>query len=165
MRVVGAVLLLVLTACGQTQSPAEKAAEDAEGVAMVEEANNAEPPLETVTLEPLLYPDIERYDLFGMACAYAPGTSLGARVIARENDAFIKIGEEVVRLAADPGSRELPMRSRTLYNGKEYSLRLEIEGAPTDGDAENAQYEGSIFLRDRWGRVVFEGTGSAQCGN
>ena len=32
------------------------------------------------TPEPILLPDIERYDLYGEVCSYAPGTSLGARV-------------------------------------------------------------------------------------
>ena len=165
MRVLIAISLLSLAACGPDMSPAEKAEEDARGVAAVEQANNAEPPLEPVTLEPILYPDIERYDLFGMSCAYAPGTSLGARVIARENDAFIKIGDEVIRLAADPGSRELPMRSRTLYTGKEYSLRLEIGEDGTQSGIETVSYEGAAYLRDRWGRVVFEGAGTVQCGS
>jgi hypothetical protein len=138
---------------------------------MVEAANDVMPPLKTVTPEPILLPDIERYDLYGQACNYAPGTSLGTRVVAREADAFMKIKGEVVRLAADSGSRELPMRSRTLYSGKEYSLRLEIEEAGGANDADAAEmvpagttsYEGTVQLRDRFGRVIYEGTGLAQC--
>ena len=100
----------LLAACGEELTPEEQARQDERDIAMVERANEAMPPLQQVTPEPLLYPDLERHDLYGEACVYAPGTSLGTRVFAREADAFVKIDGEVERLAADPGSRELPMR-------------------------------------------------------
>jgi hypothetical protein len=158
--------LLALAGCEREPTPEEQAMADARDVAMVEAANDVMPPLEEVTPEPILLPDIERWDLYGEACNYAPGTSLGTRVVAREADAFVKIEGQVHRLAADPGSRELPMHTRTLYNGKEYSLRLTM--VPQDGsegeDAEGAtDYEGTVILRDQWGRVVYDGTGLAQC--
>src|SRR3989337_564613 len=116
MRQVWAIAaLLLLAGCGDELTPEELAQADARDVALVEAANKVEPPLKEITPEPILLPDIERFDLYGAACNYAPGTSLGTRVVAREADAFMKIDGEVVRLAADPGSRELPMRSRTLY--------------------------------------------------
>ena len=155
--------LLVLAACKREPTPEEQAMADARDVAMVEAANEVMPPLEEVTPEPILLPDIERYDLYGEACNYAPGTSLGTRVVAREADAFVKVEGEVHRLAADPGSRELPLHTRTLYSGKEYSLRLNM--VPQDGAeaGEAPDYEGSVILRDQYGRVVYEGTGLAQC--
>lgn len=155
--------LLVLAGCEREPTPEEQAQADARDVAMVEAANEVMPPLEEVTPEPILLPDIERYDLYGEACNYAPGTSLGTRVVAREADAFVKIEGEVHRLAADPGSRELPMHTRTLYSGREYSLRLTMvpQGEAEGGEA--TDYEGSVILRDQWGRVVYEGTGLAQC--
>jgi hypothetical protein len=161
--------LLALAGCEDEPTPEEKAQADARDVAMVEAANDVMPPLVEVTPEPILLPDIERYDLYGEACSYAPGTSLGARVISREADAFVKIEGEVHRLAADPGSRELPMHTRTLYSGKEYSLRLSIneQGAADDEDETEGgpatDLEGSVSVRDRFGRVVYEGTGPAQC--
>jgi len=165
MRKAFALAALLLAGCGEELTPEERAEADARAVAMVEAANDVMPPLDPVTPEPILLPDVERYDLYGQACNYAPGTSLGTRVVAREADAFMKIDGEVVRLAADPGSRELPMRSRTLYSGKEYALRLQIadvdEGEAAPGGATN--YEGSVQVRDRHGRVVYEGTGLAQC--
>jgi hypothetical protein len=163
MRRILAIAVLLLAGCQDEPTPEEKAAEDERAIAMVEAANDAKPPLELVTPDPILLPDIERFDLYGTGCNYAPGTSLGTRVIAREADAFMKIGGEVVRLAADPGSRELPMHSRSLYSGKDYALRLEIhnDGEPANGGSVN--YEGTVTVRDAWGRVVYEGTGLAQC--
>ena len=155
--------LLVLAGCAREPSPEEQAMADARDVAMVEAANNVMPPLEEVTPEPILLPDIERYDLYGEACNYAPGTSLGTRVVAREADAFVKIEGEVHRLAADPGSRELPLHTRTLYNGKKYSLRLAMEQDGEAAEGQPANYEGAVTLRDEYGRVVYEGVGLAQC--
>ncbi len=157
----------LLAACGDEMSAAERAAEDAAMVERVREANDLAPPLVEVVPDPLLYDDIEANDLYGLACSYAPGTSMGARVIAREVDAFVKIDGEVLRFAADPGSRELPAATRSLYNGREYSLRLDIAEKGTgeesaDGGADF--YEGTVWLRDRWDRVIYQGTGVVNCG-
>ena len=157
--------LLLCTACEAELSPQEREAQAERDIAMVQAANNARPPLRSVTPDPILYPDMEQHDLYGRACNYAPGTSLGTRVIAREADAYFKLDGEIIRLAADPGSRELPARSRSLYDGREYSLRLAIEGEgePARGNSDVNEYRGTVSLRDRWGRVVYEGVGLAQC--
>jgi hypothetical protein len=156
----GAALLLV--SCGEQVSPEEQAAANERDVAIVEAANNAPPPVQLITPEPILLPDIERYDLLGEACSYAPGTSLGARVIAREADAFMKIDGQIERFAADPGARELPMHTRSVYNSKGHSLVLALREDTAEGE-QRASYEGSVTLRDAHGRVVYEGTGEAQC--
>jgi len=163
MRRIWAIGILLLASCDNGPTPEEQAAADARDVALVEAANEVMPPLKEVTPDPILAGDIERFDLFGEACNYAPGTSLGTRVVARPSDAFLKIEGSVVRLAADAGSRELPMNTRTLYSGKEYALRLTLSGegeAAADG---STNYEGSVTLRDEYGRVIYEGTGLAQC--
>lgn len=159
-----AATTLLLAGCGSETTPEEQALQDARDVAMVEAVNQSAPPLELVTPEPILLPDIERFDLYGAACNYAPGTSLGTRVVAREVDAFIKLDGEVQRLAADPGSRELPGGTRTLYSGKEYSLQLGIKGEGEKTAEGKVDYEGTVTLRDARGRPVYEGTGLAQCG-
>ena len=64
---VGVAIVLVLAGCGDEPSPDEQAQSDARDVAMVEAANNVMPPLEQVTPEPILLPDIERFDLYGEA--------------------------------------------------------------------------------------------------
>jgi hypothetical protein len=153
---------LLLSGCGDEVSPEERAATDNRDVAMVEAANKAAPPVQLVTPEPILLPDIERYDLLGETCSYAPGTSLGARVIAREADAFMKINGDIERFAADPGSRELPMHTRSVYNSKGYSLVLSLT-EDTGEDEQRTSYEGAVTLRDAHGRIVYEGVGEAQC--
>ncbi|OYX66534.1 MAG: hypothetical protein B7Y88_01430 [Sphingomonadales bacterium 32-64-17] len=157
---------LALAGCSQEPDPAEKAAEDKKIVEMVRAANDAPPPIEEVIPQAILYPDIEKEDLFGASCAYAPGTSMGARVIAREADAYMKIDDEMVRFAVDPGARQLANRTGSLYNGRQYSLRLQIEGdgSPDPNASESTLYQGTIWLRDRWDRNVYTGSGTVSCG-
>ena len=158
--------VLLVAACAEEVSPEEQELRDAQALAAVERANALEPPLEEVIPETIAYGDIERHDIYGASCAYAPGTSLGARVIARQADAFMKVDGEILRFAADPGSRALPLETRTLYNGRAYSLRLEIEqqGEPPATPEARQIYEGTIYLRDRWDRVVYSGSGPVECG-
>ncbi len=75
----------------------------------------------------------------------------------------MKIDGEIVRFAADPGSRELPQRTRSLYSAKAYSLRLRLEGTGEPSNQGSTDYEGSVTVYDSHGRVVYEGTGIAQC--
>lgn len=163
MRRYLAIAALLLAGCQDELSPQEQAARDARDVALVEAANETEPPLKRITPDPIPYDDIERYDLYGTACNFAPGTSLGTRVIAREADAFLKVDGKVVRLAADPGSRELPAKARSLYSGTDYALRVGVSGEGKPSGQGKLDYEGTVSLRDPYGRVVYEGTGLAQC--
>ncbi len=164
VRFVIPVFLLLVAACGEAPLEAERESENAALAERVREANEAGPPAEQVVPETIGYPDMEANDLLGLACSYAPGTSMGVRVIARETDAWMKIDGELVRFAADPGSRELPANSRTLYNGRKYSLRLDIGEPVAEGEIEDATYEGTMWLYDRWDRVVYTGSGTANCG-
>ncbi|WP_137679215.1 hypothetical protein [Aurantiacibacter suaedae] len=160
-------LAVALASCSDEQSPEEKAAQDQKVVQMVRAANEAPPPIEEVIPQAILYPDIEKEDLFGASCAYAPGTSMGARVIAREADAYMKIEDEMIRFAADPGARQLANRTGSLYNGRQFSLRLEIEGEGREDPnaSESTLYQGTIWLRDRWDRIVYTGSGTVSCGS
>jgi hypothetical protein len=156
--------IVALTACADEPSREEQEAQANRDVALVEKANSTLPPLHDVVPEPIGAPDIERFDLYGQSCNYAPGTSLGTRVVSREADAFVKIEGKIERFAADPGARELPQRTRSLYNGREYVLRLRIEGDERPAGNGRSNYEGAVSLLDRFGRVVYEGDGLAQCG-
>ncbi len=164
MRIAVCVLALACCACGETLTREEQEQRDREAVALVEQANGVEPAVSQLVDETILYPDMERHDIYGASCAYAPGTSLGVRVIARQADAYMKINGEMIRFAADPGARELAYGTRSLYIGRDYSLRLEIAGEGVQTGEEVMEYDGTISLRDRYDRVIYSGTGSAQCG-
>ena len=153
--------VLALAGCAEESEADQQASQDPDLAEQVRAANDASPPARELTPEPILDADSERNDLYGPACAFAPGTSMGARLVAREADAWIKLEGEMIRLAADPGSRELPGGIRSLYNGREYSLRLEMD-APETVEAP-ASPEGTMWLRDRQDRVVYTGTGAVSC--
>lgn len=157
-------LPLSLAACGEDEPSAEEAAARSEAMAeRVRQVNDAPPPLTEIVPDAITYPEMEANDLVGgLSCAYAPGTSMGARVIARETDAYMLIDGVMERFVADPGSRELPLLTRSLYNSRNYKLRLEID---TDavGEGAGGTYEGTIWLYDPYDRVVFTGTGTVQC--
>ncbi len=160
------LLPIALAACGEDPPPERNSPEAERDIALVRKANGAQPPRREVTPEPIQFEDIEANDMFGLACSYAPGTSLNTRVVAREEDAFMKIEGEVLRFAADPGTRELAAGTRSHYLGREYSLRLQIEGEgrPARNATEVTEYDGTVSLYDRWGREIYSGSGSVQCG-
>lgn len=156
---------LLLASCGDGLSPEEQAIQDERDIKLVEETNDTPPPLKPVIPQAIGFPEIEQYDLFGKACNYAPGTSFGTLVVAREADAYMKIDGAMVRFAADPGARELAIRTRSVYNSLGYTLRLELEGEGEQSGPDQTNYEGTVTLRDGYGRVVYEGAGLAQCGS
>lgn len=161
MRALFGIAILACAAC--SDDPPDDEVREEQAIAAVKAANDIEPPFEQITPQPLLQSEIERHDIFGTSCAYAPGTNLGTRVIARQADAFMKVDDEVLRFAADPGSRELAQGTRSLYNGREFSLRLELEGGEAQLEGEAAELEGTVHLLDRWGREIYGGTGPVRC--
>jgi len=166
MRAVALLLALTfLAGCSDEQTPAEQAAETARKNALVEQGNAALPPPEPVIPEPITYPDIEEHDLSGAGCNFAPGTSFATRVIAHPEDAFVKVDGEIMRLAADPGASELPLGARSRYLGRTHELRLQLGGEGEQSGSETVDYEGTVTLLDRHGRLVYQGSGFAQCGS
>lgn len=156
----------VLAACGGNElSPEEQAAQDARDIAAVEAAS--EIPAETIVPQKILYPDIEANNLYGVSCAFAPeGGGLGAIALAMEDAGYLKLDDEIVRLAADKGSTELPMATRSKYDGKAYSFELTLDDAKGEQDGiETVNYPAQLTIRDRGGNVGFASAGIAQCGS
>jgi hypothetical protein len=163
MRLLILLSVTLLAACGDEPTPEEQGAEAARKMALVEKGNSALPPAEQVLPEPILYPDIERHSLAGSACNFAPGTSFATRVIAKPLDAYVKIGGEIVRFAADSGGLQLPLGTWSRYLSGTHELRLQLaeEGESVEGEGE---YHGTVTLLDEHGRIVYEGSGLARCG-
>ena len=157
--------LLVVAGCGQEMTPEERAAEEERQIAMVEEANRG--PLVPIDPQPILFPDIEQNDLFGMSCAFAPeGGGLGAIMLAMVEDGYMKLDGEIVHFSADSGSAELPYGARAEYDGTAYAVELAIEeegGRQVASEAIN--YDGHLTVRDANGRVVYDRSGEVQCGS
>src|SRR5690606_23120878 len=111
------------------------------------------------------YPDIEQYELFGATCAFAPGDGIGAIVIAMNQTAWMKLDDDMVRLAADKGGEKLPMGTWRHYDGKEYSLELQVERTAARSSAsQTVNYPGELEVRDAYGHLVYGAKGTVQCG-
>ena len=158
----GTVLgLLALTGCSDASDPAQDAADVAEIRAM-----HDNPGVVPVSVGRIGYPEIEKYGLFGMGCAFAPGTSIAVTVVAQREHAFMIIDDVLITFAADKGSTELPMQAWSHYDAKDYSLRLEREeGAEAQDGIESLSWPGSVTLTDAQGRAVYSESGKVQCGS
>ena len=165
MRLALSFLALALAACADEPSPEEKAAADAAAVAEVE-ANQEAPP-EAMVPQPILYPDVEKYGLFGAGCNFLPqGAGMGAVALAQADKGYMKRDGEVLTFAADKGSPNNPLGSWTKYDGKDYSFTLELE--PGEGEQtgmETVDFDGELVVRDGKDRVIYQSAGIAQCGS
>ena len=165
MRTALLVSLLLLAGCGDRMTNAEKKAKDEADVAYVNELQAKDPPPKPILPQMIGYPDIEAYKLFGAHCAFAPGDSIGAIVVAMDETAWIKLDDKMVRLAADKGGEKLPMGTWRHYDGKEYSLELAVERAAATSPAiETVNYPGTLAVRDAYGQLVYGAKGTVQCG-
>lgn len=162
------VLPLTLMACSDEPSSKERVTREAERraeVAAVERAS--EPPPIAVEPEPIRYPDIERHDMFGAGCAFAPdGGGMGALAILQGERGFVKIDGEVRELAPNVGSEEGPLGVRARYAGREYALVLRLDPRSEQGSGyETVHYDARLTIEDGRGRAVYDSAGRAQCGS
>jgi hypothetical protein len=153
-------LLALLAACGHQQTAAEKRAEEDRAIAQVNAAQNSKPPPKPITPQPILFGDIQKYNLFGPGCAFAPGGSMGAVLLTRAKVAYIKLQDHPVRFASDPGSTKLPLDTVSRYIGKE--LELSLTRANESGD--DTRWAGHLVVTDPFDQVVYQADGQVQCG-
>lgn len=165
MRAILLLPLLLLTACGDDVPDADELAKEEADVGFIQGLQANDPPPKPIELQAIRYPDIEAYQLYGANCAFAPGESLGAIVMAVGDSAWMKVDDKMVRLAADTGGAKLPMGAWRHYNGKEYSLDLDI-GEPSKNRAPtgSVNYPGTLEVRDAYKQLVYGAQGTIQCG-
>ena len=152
-----------VAACGPT--PEDQSAADARAVAEVRA--NQTPPPEQLTPQPILYPDIEKNDLFGAGCNFVPeGGGLGAIALAQTDRGYMKRGGQVLTFAADKGSDRQPLGSWRKYDGKLYGFTLDLKSDTGKQEAlETVNFPAHLTVRDGKGRTVYEANGTAQCGS
>lgn len=154
-------LLALLAGCGREPTAAEKHAAEDRAIAQVNAAQTAKPPPQTIAPQAILFADIQKYDLFGGGCAFAPGGSMGAVLLTRAKAAYMKVEDGMVRFASDPGSAKLPLDTFSRYVGKEMALSLTRAG----GDAgEATRWAGHLVVTDAFDQVIYEADGQVQCG-
>lgn len=166
MRVFPVFLALsVLAACTDNLTPAEETALDERDIALVEKANRGT--ALPIAPQPILFPDIERYKLYEVTCAFVGKSGgLGAIMLARADDGYMKLNDKMIRFAADKGSAELPYGAHARYTGKKYAFTLALApGSSRRSGTETTDYKGDLTVEDGKGNVVFKDAGSVQCGS
>ena len=153
-------LMLTLAACAPQKTAAEKRAQDDRAIAQVNAAQAVKPPPKPIDPQPILFADIQKFDLFGAGCAFAPGNSMGAVLLTRAKVAYMLIDGRAVRLASDPGSAKLPLDTVSRYVGKELALSLTRSGEA----AGETRWSGHLVVTDPFDQVIYEADGQVQCG-
>ena len=163
MRTSCLAALVILSACGPTAE--EQSAADARAVAEVR-ANQAPPP-EQLAPQPILYPDIEKNNLFGAGCNFVPeGGGIGAIALAQAEQGYMKRGGQMLTFAADKGSARQPLGSFRKYDGKLYGFTLDLSDKAGEQDGiETVNFPAHLTVRDGKGQTVYEAEGTAQCGS
>lgn len=164
MRYLWCVAVLALAGCGENISPEEQARRDAQAVAEVR-ATQIAPPV-PVTLQPIGFADIEEQGMIGLGCSFlAENGGNEAVAITMGNAAFAKRGGKVMRLAPDRGSAENPVGTQAKYDGREFSLQLDLlEEEGEQVGMETMGYDARLTLIDGRDRVLYRADGTAQCG-
>ena len=154
-------VLILVAGCGEKKSAAEKRAEDDRAIAQVNAAQAVKPPPKPIDPQPILFGDIQKFDLFGAGCALAPGDSMGAVLLTRDKVAYLLIDDRPLRFASDPGSAKLPLDTYSRYVGKEMALSLTRATGAAD---EATRWAGHLVVTDPLDQVIYEADGQVQCG-
>ena len=154
-------VLILVAGCGEKKSAAEKRAEDDRAIAQVNAAQEIKPPPKPIDPQPILFADIQKFDLFGAGCAFAPGNSMGAVLLTRAKVATLLLDGRPLRFASDPGSVKLPLDTFSRYVSKELALSLTRTG---DETGEATRWAGHLVVTDPYDQVVYEADGLVQCG-
>ncbi|MEE2794778.1 MAG: hypothetical protein VX512_08065 [Pseudomonadota bacterium] len=160
MRVSIILLALTLVACSNEPNEQERAA------AVAEVEANRIPPPEELQLEPIRYREIEKNELYGTGCSFAPdGGGMSAVALAMAETGHFLRGDKLITLAADKGSPELPYLARRKYDGAAYSMTLDLDEAEGEQSGEEtSDYPATLTIRDASEQVVYRKSGIAQCG-
>ena len=160
MRISIVLLALTLMACSNEPNEEERAA------AVAEVEANRIPPPEELQLEPIRYREIEKNELYGTGCSFAPdGGDMSAVALAMAETGHFLRGDKLITLAADKGSPELPYLARRKYDGAAYSMTLDLDEAEGEQSGEEtSDYPATLTIRDASEQVVYRKSGIAQCG-
>lgn len=163
MRYAPLLTILALAACEKPPTPAEKAADDAKDVALVEAANRRYAPPQALAPQPITVADLEKHSLLDAGCAFV-AEGRDPILVLRPTRAMMKLGGEMTSYASDPGSAKLPLGTWTHYVGKARSLRIAKEGE-ADGTAQNQlAWRAAVTVTDDHDRIVYTSSGTLRCG-
>ncbi|MEZ5744405.1 MAG: hypothetical protein R3D89_11955 [Sphingomonadaceae bacterium] len=154
--------LLALTGCVKVEERSTPA-EDAQAVAKVERLST--PPVLPITPQPITFPDIEENNLFGAGCAALVEGVKDPIFLGSDEQGWLMLEGEIVRLSADQSSESLPFAAWSKYIGQENWLTItrDAEEEQQTGD-EVWSAPGEIVIHDFADRVVYRARASIECG-
>lgn len=165
MRLPMVLLAFAVAACSSEPTPEEQAAVDAK--ARAEVIASQTPPPVALAPQKILYPDIEKYDLFGAGCNFVPeGGGMAAIVLAQPDRAYMKLDDDLMVFAADKGSTRQPLATWRQYDSRDFGLELAITDETGEQiGSETVRFDARMTVRDGKDRVVYQSAGMAQCGS
>lgn len=151
--------LVVLAGCNR-ESPAEKAADDARDIAMVEKMSKE--PFKPILPIAITSVDIDRYGLDKPGCTFSKGTSTEPLFIATRDEGFMRVAGDLKRFSARSLSADLPGGARTTYVG--LSSWVDIVRQPDAGTAsDQSTWPARLIVHDSQERVAFQADGTMRC--
>jgi len=156
---------LLAASCGKDEpSAAEKAQKEEADIAAVNAAQV--PPPSPIEPGRIAMADIEKYDMFGAGCSFAPGKGIAAIALLQEKRAFMKLDNGIVVFAPDAGSGDLPLGVKGKYTGGAWSFVLDLASEEgKQSGSETINYPARIVLRNDLDQIVYQADGTAQCGS
>lgn len=135
------------------------AAEDAQAIVAVKAAQTRLPPVDFVTLQPIS----ESGD---QPCAFNFPASAKPPVFRFGPDAGkVIIDGNVKGFAADHGSIEVYPGVRQEYDGKEFSLQIQLDADDPANRGNSHYWPAKVTMSDHYGRPVFISVGLVTCGD
>jgi hypothetical protein len=127
------------------------------------DAPDKAPTIPALDAQPITYMDIEAARLAGPSCNYAAGHSMGAVVMAMNDEAVMKIGGALKRFTLDPQCNKLEKGTGSRYVAPGYVLDLAVKKESRRENAGTTAFSGSVSLSDGKGRVLYATDGDVQC--
>ena len=149
--------MLVSCSSGEVITPSN-AAEDDQAIAAVQAAQKRLPPVKFVTLQPISASG-------DLPCAFNFPASAKPPIFRFGPDTGkVMVDGIVKRFAADRGSIEVYPGARQQYDGKEFSLHIQLDADDPANRGNGNYWPAKLTMSDRHERPVFFGVGLVTCG-
>jgi hypothetical protein len=155
MRALVLPALILLAACGKSETPEEKALRDARDVLMVENAQRQHAPPQPIVLEAIPAKEQAMMPPEGKGCRFLLNEAPGGDPVALfgQVTGHIRVDGRVLSLAPDTGSSKVPGGAWTKYVGKTHLVRLTA----------NAGGASWVEVVDPYDRRVYFAPGTLRC--
>jgi hypothetical protein len=121
-------------------------------------------------LQVIGFPDMEKHDIYGFGCGFAPvdetgASGIGSVAVLLSDRGFIKLDGEIVAFVPQPSAEKSAAGIPTAYSSEGYALSFDLtEPSNTGQGQESSGFSAQITIRDGLDSAVYETQGYAQCG-